>query len=76
MRTNAKRYEILRALELQKRTQRPSLTLSTRPTTNFPGLTEPLNKSARAKKRPMEEAEKLEIVKRTGSTPYLEVMFK
>jgi hypothetical protein len=75
MRTNAKRYEVLRALELQKRTRRPSLTLSNRPTCEL-SKTSSLNKSAQLKKRPMEEAEKLEIVKRTGSSPYLEVMFK
>lgn len=78
MRLNEKRYAIFRALEMQKQTGRPSLTVTTTPTVSLSSMTdhEPFNKSNRPTKRPMEEAEKLEIHKRTGSSPYLEVMFR
>jgi hypothetical protein len=75
MRLDRKRYEILRALELQKRTGRPSLTLSNRSTRSLLMPTEPLNKNQRAKKRPMDEAQKMEVFKRTGFFPFVEVLY-
>jgi hypothetical protein len=76
MRLNEKRYAILRALNMQKYNGGcPSLTLSNRSTASLPKPTEPLNKNARAKKRPMDEAQKMEVFKRTGFFPFVEVLY-
>jgi hypothetical protein len=77
MRLNRKRYEILRALELQKRTGRPSLTVRNTPREDWRALcnVEPLNKNQQAKKKPMDEAQKMEVFKRTGFFPFVEVLY-
>ncbi len=63
------------ALHTQARSGRPSLTLSTRPFCNGLDSPKPLNKSLRLKPRPMDEAAKTEIIKRTGSSPFVEVKY-
>lgn len=69
--------QLMSALALQKRTGCPSMTLSNTPVARpSTSMNEPMNKRNRLKKRPMEEATKLEIYKRTGSTPYLEVVYQ
>lgn len=77
MRLNNKRYLLMRALELQKRTGRPSMTVGNRPVL-FPTLTEPtpLNKNQRLRKYPMDDAQKMEVFKRTGFFPFVEVLYR
>lgn len=75
MRLSEKRYAIFRALGMQARTGRPSLTVRNTPTCSCSPTKSPMNKSARLKKRPMDEAQKLEVFKRTGSMPWLEVLY-
>lgn len=75
MRTKAKRYEINRALALQKRTGRPSLTLRTTPVV-LGDFSDPiLNKNKRPKKRLMDLTEIEAVRKLTGSGPYVEAHY-
>ena len=76
MRLNEKRHLLMRALELQKRTGHPSMSVSNRPGL-FPTLTkpEPLNKRNRLKKRLMDLTAIEEGRNRTGKSPFVEAHY-
>lgn len=75
MRLNVSSYRINRAMQMQKYTGSPSMTLTNRPTTTGTLVSEPMNKANRLTPKPMTQEDVAAVRKLTGSAPFVEVKY-